>query len=72
MTRTLITDVITDMPDVRHIDIDAESHLDLVRRLDIRSTPTTLFLDSSGIERGRAIGAPKRNELIEAITALKA
>ena len=71
MTRTLITDVITDMPDVRHIDIDAESHLDLVRRLDIRSTPTTLFLDSSGIERGRAIGAPKRNELIEAITALK-
>ncbi|MFZ9250155.1 MAG: thioredoxin family protein [Candidatus Nanopelagicaceae bacterium] len=72
MTRTLISDVITDMPDVRHIDIDAESHLDLVRRLDIRSTPTTLFLDSSGIERGRAIGAPKRNELIEAITALKA
>lgn len=72
MTRTLITDVITDMPDVRHIDIDAESHLDLVRRLDIKSTPTTLFLDSSGIERGRAIGAPKRNELIEAITALKA
>ena len=72
MTRTLITDVITDMPDVRHIDIDAESHLDLVRRLDIRSTPTTLFLDSSGIERGRAIGAPKRNELIEAINALKA
>ena len=72
MTRTLITDVITDMPDVRHIDIDAESHLDLVRCLDIRSTPTTLFLDSSGIERGRAIGAPKRNELIEAITALKA
>lgn len=72
MTRTLITDVITDMPDIRHIDIDAESHLDLVRRLDIRSTPTTLFLDGSGIERGRAIGAPKRNELIEAITALKA
>ena len=72
MTRTLITDVITDMPDIRHIDIDAESHLELVRRLDIRSTPTTLFLDSAGIERGRAIGAPKRTELIEAITALKA
>lgn len=71
MTRTLITDVISEMPNVRHIDIDAESHLDLVRQLDIRSTPTTLFLDSSGIERGRAIGAPKRIELIEAIAALK-
>ena len=71
MTRTLITDVITDMPDVRHIDIDAESHLDLVRRLDIRSTPTTLFLDSSGIERGRAIGAPKRAEILATLDALK-
>lgn len=71
MTRTLITDVIADMPGVRHIDVDAESHLDLVRSLDIRSTPTTLFLDKKGIERGRAVGAPKRSQLIEAITALR-
>ena len=71
MTRTLITDVIADMPGVRHIDVDAESHLDLVRSLDIRSTPTTLFLDKEGIERGRAVGAPKRSQLIEAITALR-
>ena len=70
MTRTLITDVIADMPGVRHVDIDAESHLELVRKLDIRSTPTTLFLDKAGIERGRAVGAPKRSQLIEAIKAL--
>lgn len=72
MTRTLITDVISDMPGVRHIDLDAESHLELVRKLDIRSTPTTLFLDKDGVERGRAVGAPKRSQLIEAITALRA
>jgi thiol-disulfide isomerase/thioredoxin len=71
MTRTLITDVIADMPGVRHVDIDAESHLELVRKLDIRSTPTTLFLDKDGIERGRAVGAPKRSQLIEAIEALR-
>ena len=71
MTRTLITDVIADMPGVKHLDIDAESHLDLVRKLDIRSTPTTLFLDKDGIERGRAVGAPKRSQLIEAIEALR-
>ncbi len=71
MTRTLITDVIADMPGVRHIDVDAESHLDLVRKLDIRSTPTTLFLDKDGVERGRAVGAPKRSQLIEAISALR-
>ena len=72
MTRTLITDVIADMPGVRHVDIDAESHLELVRQLDIRSTPTTLFLDKDGIERGRAVGAPKRSQLVEAIEALRA
>ncbi len=71
MTRTLITDVIADMPGVRHIDLDAESHLEMVRKLDIRSTPTTLFLDKDGVERGRAVGAPKRSQLIEAITALR-
>ncbi len=71
MTRTLITDVISDMPGVRHIDVDAESHLEMVRKLDIRSTPTTLFLDKDGVERGRAVGAPKRSQLIEAITALR-
>lgn len=71
MTRTLITDVISDMPGVRHFDIDAESHLELVRALDIRSTPTTLFLDKDGIERGRAVGAPKRSQLIQVIETLR-
>ena len=71
MTRTLITDVIADMPGLRHIDIDAETHLELVRKLDIRSTPTTLFLDKDGVERGRAVGAPKRSQLIEVIEALR-
>ena len=71
MTRTLITDVIADMSGVRHVDIDAESHLELVRTLDIRSTPTTLFLDKDGIELWRAVGAPKRSQLIEAIEALR-
>ena len=71
MTRTLITDVIAEMPGVRHVDVDAESHLEMVRKLDIRSTPTTLFLDKDGVERGRAVGAPKRSQLIEAITALR-
>jgi thioredoxin-related protein len=62
--------VIQGLEGVAHIDIDAESHLELVRKLDIRSTPTTLFLDRNGIEKGRAIGAPKRAQLLEAIDAL--
>jgi thioredoxin-related protein len=50
--------------------VDAESNLDLVRRVDIRSTPTTLFLDKQGFEIARATGAPKRDQLIKVIAIL--
>lgn len=70
-TRALLTDITADLPDVKHIDIDAEKNLDLVRRLDIRSTPTTLVLDKSGNEVGRAVGAPKRAEVLATLSAIK-
>jgi len=41
-----------------------------VRKVDIRSTPTTIFLDSEGFEIARAKGAPKRDQLIKAIKAM--
>jgi thiol-disulfide isomerase/thioredoxin len=47
---------------VVHIDIDAESHLDLVRRLDVTRTPTTFVLDPSGVIRRRATGALRLDE----------
>jgi hypothetical protein len=58
------------MADVVHVDLDAESHLDLVNRLNIISTPTTLILNSQGVEVGRAIGAAKRSQVIQAIAAV--
>ncbi len=58
------------MSEVAHVEIDAEANLELVRQLDIRSTPTTLFLDSRGHEVGRAMGAPKRAQVIQAIAAI--
>ena len=70
-TRALLTDITADLPDVAHIEIDAEKNLELVRRLDIRSTPTTLVLDKDGIEIGRAIGAPKRAEILATLAAIK-
>ena len=69
-TRLLIQDVTADMADVAHVEIDAEANLELVRQLDIRSTPTTLFLDSRGHEVGRAMGAPKRDQVLNAIAAI--
>ena len=70
-TRALLSDITADLDDVKHIEIDAEKNLDLVRKLDIRSTPTTLVLNSEGIEVGRAIGAPKRGEILATLSALK-
>jgi thioredoxin-related protein len=68
--KAIVKDVIKDSEDITYVEVDAESNLDLVRRVDIRSTPTTIFLDSKGFEIARAKGAPKRDQLIKAIKAI--
>ena len=70
-TRALLENVVEGLSDVVHIDIDAEDHLELVRELNILSTPTTLILDSRGHEVGRAVGAPKREHVLNALAALR-
>jgi len=69
-TKVLLEDMVKTMPDVHYAHIDAESHLELVRKLDIRSTPTTLFLNGAGVEVGRAMGTPKRAQVQAAISAI--
>jgi len=66
----IVKDVVKELSDIAYIELDAESNLDLVRRVDIRSTPTTIFLDKNGYEIARAKGAPKRDQLIKVIGAL--
>jgi len=68
--KALISDVTSTLSDISYIEIDAESNLELVRRVDIRSTPTTIFLDKAGFEIARATGAPKRDQLIKVIASL--
>jgi thioredoxin-like negative regulator of GroEL len=70
-TRMLLEDVTAEMSEVAYVEIDAEAHLELVRQLDIRSTPTTLFVDRNGHEVGRAAGAPKRDQVLSAISAIR-
>jgi thiol-disulfide isomerase/thioredoxin len=70
-TRALLENVVEGLSDVVHIDIDAEDHLELVRELNILSTPTTLILDSKGHEVGRAVGAPKREQVLNALAAIR-
>ena len=44
-TRQVLDEVVKMLPQVRHLEVDAEQHLDAVRALDIRRTPTVLVID---------------------------
>jgi thiol-disulfide isomerase/thioredoxin len=68
--KSLISDVVKDQSDISYLEIDAESNLALVRKVDVRSTPTTIFLDKGGYEIARATGAPKRDQLQKVIASL--
>ena len=68
--KALIKDVVKDEADISYYEVDAESNLELVRKVAIRSTPTTLFLDRDGFEIARAMGVPKREQLNKTITLL--
>ncbi|WP_307874692.1 thioredoxin family protein [Frankia nepalensis] len=57
-TRVVLADVARVVPGVAHVEVDAEAHLELVRRLGIRRTPTVLVLDGAAREISRASGAP--------------
>jgi len=66
-TRRVLEDVVKDAPGIAHIEVDAELHLDVVRRLGILRTPTTLILDPSGRELGRAVGAPTKAQVLRSL-----
>ena len=68
--KALISDVVKDEKDISYLEIDAESNLALVRKVDVRSTPTTIFLDRAGYEIARATGAPKRDQILKVIATL--
>ncbi|WP_053206175.1 thioredoxin family protein [Jiangella muralis] len=65
--RATLAHVAADTEGVVHVEIDAEHHLDLVRRLNILRTPTTLVLDGSGRIVRRATGAPRLAEVRAAL-----
>ncbi len=66
-TRRVLADVAEMVPGVAHVEIDAEEHLDLVRRLDILKTPTVLVLDAEGRIVRRATGQPRKADVIAAL-----
>jgi len=63
-TRRVLADVAALVPGVTHVEVDAEHHLALVRRLGILRTPTTLILNPAGHELSRAAGAPRKDVVL--------
>jgi thiol-disulfide isomerase/thioredoxin len=66
-TRQILAQVAGMVDGVAHVEIDAASRLDLVRRLRINSTPTVLVLGPDGAIVNRAVGAPRKADVIAAL-----
>ena len=66
-TRQILAQVAGMVDGVRHIEIDAASRLDLVRRLRVNSTPTVLVLGPDGAIVKRAAGLPRKADVIAAL-----
>jgi thiol-disulfide isomerase/thioredoxin len=66
-TRQILAQVAGMVDGVRHVEIDAASRLDLARRLRITSTPTVLVLDPGGSIVRRAVGQPRKADVIAAL-----
>ena len=63
----MLSEVAEVVPGVVHVEVDAESNLELVRRLDVRRTPTVLVLDAQGAVVRRASGQPRKADVLAAL-----
>jgi thiol-disulfide isomerase/thioredoxin len=68
-TRARLQQLQTTRPGLRYVHVDAESHLDAVRALDVRRTPTLFYLGRDGALIGRSSGAPRPDELTALVDA---
>jgi thiol-disulfide isomerase/thioredoxin len=66
-TRRILDQVVTRLPAVGHVEVDAGSHLDAVRELGILRTPTVLVVDRAGRVVRRASGQPRTADVIAAV-----
>lgn len=69
-----ISELIKNDKGISFYEIDAVERIELAKKLHVKSSPTVLFFNESGLEEGRIIGAPKRDQLrntLEKITTIK-
>ena len=68
-TRARLQQLQATRPGLAYVHVDAESHLDEVRELDVRRTPTLFYLRRDGSVLARSSGAPQPEELTALVDA---
>jgi thiol-disulfide isomerase/thioredoxin len=69
-TKRICAEIAGTVTGVRHIEVDAESHLDAVRALGVLRTPTLFIVDGSGRIVRRASGLPTKAHVLAAVGEL--
>jgi thiol-disulfide isomerase/thioredoxin len=69
-TRQILAQVARMVDGVAHVEIDAAARLDLAQRLRVTSTPTVLVLGPDGAVVKRAVGQPRKVDVIAALGPL--
>lgn len=70
-TAVVISQIVQGMDDVVYIQVASEENLKLVEKFAIKSTPTVIFFNRDGIEVGRAVGIPTKEQVIISINAVR-
>ena len=68
--RQVVNQVVGDLPDVAHVEIDMDTNPAAARRLSVLSLPTTFIFDRDGRQRYRTAGVPKAADLRSALVPL--
>ncbi|WP_422744690.1 thioredoxin family protein [Mycobacterium sp. WMMD1722] len=70
--RRVVDQVVQDLPQVAHVEIDMDADPEAARRLSVMSLPTTIVFDSDGRPRYRSSGVPTAADLRSVLTPLLA
>lgn len=68
--RRVIHQVLAELPQVTHLEVDMDANPAAARQLSVLSLPTTFIFDADGRQRYRSAGVPKAADLKAALDAL--
>jgi thiol-disulfide isomerase/thioredoxin len=68
--RRVIQQVLSELPQVTHLEVDMDANPQAARQFSVLSLPTTFIFDADGRQRYRSAGVPKAADLKSALDGL--